>query len=1221
MAIIQISKIQQRSGNLVDLPQLDEAEFGWASDAKRLFIGKTTPNENIEVLTSYSEISFSQLDGAIGNLNINPLTLENGQPLVFDGADWTNRGGIAGGLITLGDVSNVRIDGGSIGYILQTDGTGNLSWAPNGVIVAYIQNVTKANPAVVTTVDENFFVDGAQITITNAQGMVDLNGQTYYANVLTSNTFSLYSDSGLSSPVNSSAYNAYAYTSVTATTVSTNIITVGNSSPFTVNQPVRFLGNLSTSGISNNVTYYVSSKPNGTSLKIATSGDGNVSNVVALQTTSGLTANVYQEGGRIVGVFGSGASFGVAEGTNTTVQFNNNNLLDGSANFTFNTATNVLTLTGNANVGNLVSSGIVSGTRLLSNVSNGTTPIQVVSTTRVPNLNVSYANVSDFGAVTTQNTGTFYPVLASGNTTANYALASNANLSFNAATGLLTTTLLSVVANANVGNLGASGLIVATGNVSGGNLTTTGNLSVTGNANVGNLGSAGNLSAANVIGNLYGNGAAISAITGANVTGQVGFAAVANSVAVANVTGIGNIATTNLDGNSSNILYGNGSFASPVVLYNNSNVATFLAAFGSNTLSTTGNANVGNLNASSQIIATGNVTGGNLTTAGQVAATGNVTGGNLTTGGKLTVTGDANVTGNINATGNVVASSNVTVVGSVNVTTNVTANNIATGNYANVGLDLNVSGNASIAGNATVSGNITTSSNVSANFLTLTNTANIGANINVSGNARVTGNSNVTGALTVGGTANITGTINAGNIVATGNIVSANASLGNVATANYFAGDGSLLTNINVGPISSIQNGTSNVVVDSSSTVRVGVAGTANVIVVQGIGPTINGAAAITGNLSAGNISTAGQATVTGNVSAGNISTGRITASGNISVGGQATVTGNLSSGNLSTGNITASGNVSASYFIGDGSQLTNIPVGNINGFPSKATFAETANTVVRNAQPNITSVGTLTSLTSSGNITAPNFNGNLVGNANVINLLANAFTATGSASVSNLTASGSITATGNISANNITTVNAISVGTNANISGNLVVSGFGIINGNLSTNSNLAVASNATVSGTLSAVNAGVTTLTALNAKITNLRDNSNYLITKFDNDGTMAANSASSLPTQQAVVAYVANSTTNGLGYNQTWQNVTGRTLGASYNNDTGKPIMVYVKAAWSLQFNGALTAQVNSVEVASFSAHTGIGTVNFLVPPGASYVVSANVAATLSQWSELK
>ena len=73
MAIVQISKIQQRSGNIVDLPQLDEAEFGFASDAKRLFIGKVSPNENIEVLTSYSNIAFSQIEGADGNLDISSI--------------------------------------------------------------------------------------------------------------------------------------------------------------------------------------------------------------------------------------------------------------------------------------------------------------------------------------------------------------------------------------------------------------------------------------------------------------------------------------------------------------------------------------------------------------------------------------------------------------------------------------------------------------------------------------------------------------------------------------------------------------------------------------------------------------------------------------------------------------------------------------------------------------------------------------------------------------------------------------------------------------------------------------------------------------------------------------------------------------------------------------------------------------------------------------------
>ena len=75
MSIIQISKIQQRSGDLVDLPQLDEAEFGFASDAKKLFIGKTVgESQNIEVLTAYSEIAFDQIDGAVGNLNMMVIT-------------------------------------------------------------------------------------------------------------------------------------------------------------------------------------------------------------------------------------------------------------------------------------------------------------------------------------------------------------------------------------------------------------------------------------------------------------------------------------------------------------------------------------------------------------------------------------------------------------------------------------------------------------------------------------------------------------------------------------------------------------------------------------------------------------------------------------------------------------------------------------------------------------------------------------------------------------------------------------------------------------------------------------------------------------------------------------------------------------------------------------------------------------------------------------------
>ncbi len=138
MAIVQISKIQHRTGNLIDLPQLSDAELGWASDANRLFIG-TTPPQNIEVLTSYSTISFSQIDGS-ANANINLGNVVNGQILAYDSSSvtWTNKGGNASDPgnsayysntnIHLGNVSNVKIGGGVNGYVLQTDGSGNLSW-------------------------------------------------------------------------------------------------------------------------------------------------------------------------------------------------------------------------------------------------------------------------------------------------------------------------------------------------------------------------------------------------------------------------------------------------------------------------------------------------------------------------------------------------------------------------------------------------------------------------------------------------------------------------------------------------------------------------------------------------------------------------------------------------------------------------------------------------------------------------------------------------------------------------------------------------------------------------------------------------------------------------------------------------------------------------------------------------------------------------------------
>ena len=666
MAIIQISKIQQRSGNLVDLPQLDEAEFGWASDEKKLFIGKETPNENIEVLTSYSRIDFDQVNGSIGNLNIS-ANVANGEVLTYDGDNWVNRGGNAGGLINLGSVSNVKITGGAIGYVLETDGLGNLSWTPKSTIIAFIENVTQANPGVVTTTQSNFLTDGAEITITDAAGMTDLNGQTYFINVLTSNTFALYTDSGLTLPLDTSGFNAYSYTSVTGTTVATNVITVGDSSLFSLNQPVRFVGDLSTSGLLNNVDYYIKSIPTGTQVTVSYEllANGTAGTTQALLTTTGLSASMYATGGRVISsISGSGAT--QAEGSNTTIQFNNNNLLAGSANLTFDFNTNLLTLNGNANVGNLNSTGTVTGTQLISTSSN-TAPLQVSSTIRVANLNVDRANIADFSAVAGQTTGMFYPTFITGSSTGNYALNSNGSFVFHPANGTFSSTLLAgtltTAAQPNITSLGTLTSLTVSGNINAGNViagnfvgniqgNVSGNLTVPGlntgvvfnDAGVANTSSAftfnkannavtvsGNISANLFVGNVTGSANTANSATTATTAGTVTTAAQPNITSVGTLTSLaitGNVTAgnANVTGNvtaggvkTDNYYYANGVAISFTGSYSNANVASYMPTYNGGVLAS--------------YVQTGNITTGAFNTAGTI--TGNFT---LTAGSRLQAT-------------------------------------------------------------------------------------------------------------------------------------------------------------------------------------------------------------------------------------------------------------------------------------------------------------------------------------------------------------------------------------------------------------------------------------------------------------------------------------------------------------------------------------------------------------------------------------------------------
>ncbi len=193
MAIIQISKIQQRSGNLVDLPQLDEAQFGWATDAKRLFIGKTSPNENIEVLTSYSNISFSQIDGSDGG-NFNIANATNGQVLTYVSTTNTWENWPSTAILTananfkldLGDVADIKMDGGATGYILETDGVGNVAWTSKGTLRTVIKALSNATPVIMTVANTTPYTNGLAVTLSGANAAnanTIINGKTFYLKV------------------------------------------------------------------------------------------------------------------------------------------------------------------------------------------------------------------------------------------------------------------------------------------------------------------------------------------------------------------------------------------------------------------------------------------------------------------------------------------------------------------------------------------------------------------------------------------------------------------------------------------------------------------------------------------------------------------------------------------------------------------------------------------------------------------------------------------------------------------------------------------------------------------------------------------------------------------------------------------------------------------------------------------------------------------------------
>jgi len=243
---------------------------------------------------------------------------------------------------------------------------------------------------------------------------------------------------------------------------------------------------------------------------------------------------------------------------------------------------------------------------------------------------------------------------------------------------------------------------------------------------------------------------------------------------------------------------------------------------------------------------------------------------------------------------------------------------------------------------------------------------------------------------------------------------------GNTFSVNYANGNQvSLAGNIQ----SSISNGNSNVdIATSNGNVTINSAGN-TILTVTGTGANITGTLSASGDITGNNLTTGGDLSVTGNATVGNLVTGG--SSGNISGANVITanlftgtlttnsqpnitstgtlaslsVTANSNVGNLYTGGIvSATGNITGNYFIGNGSQLTDVVQSLIK--PNNLVYvAKNGNDSTGTGSINApyltiqTAIDALVGSTAATIIVAP---GNYVGNLTIDNV-ANALNITGS--------------------------------------------------------------------------------------------------------------------------------------------------------------------------------------------------------------------------------
>ena len=666
----------------------------------------------------------------------------------------------------------------------------------------------------------------------------------------------------------------------------------------------------------------------------------------------------------------------------------------------------LITATGNVRAGNLVTPGVISATGN-ANVGNIGAAAGVFTTIAGSLTTAAQPNITSVGTLTTAsvsgnanvgNLGTAGLITATGNITGgNIITAGIMSSTGNATHGNVIATLhvgnLSGTGNSNVGNLGATGVFAST-------------ISATGNANVGNLGTAGQIISTVATGTAPFTVASTTKVINLNAEQVDGYHADINATA----------STIAVRDANANLSANNYSASGLITATGNVTGANFITG---GLVTATGNIQGGNIITAGTMSSTGNATHGNVITGGIVSATGNVQAGNLVTTGTLSATGGATFAGNIAMT-----SKNITgLADPVNI------QDAATKNYVDsVAQGLDVKPSVLVATTTTLAtasaGTVTYNNGTSGVGATLTTTgsyttidgvsiATVGTRVLVKNESNAAWNgiytytsstvltravdfdvsTEMTAAFTFvedGATQADTGWVCTSNgpiTVGTTNIAFSQFS----GAGTYAAGTGLTLT----GTTFSV-NASQTQVTSVGTLTSLSVSGNANIGNVGATAfitsaTTINAGVTTTGNANVGNLGTGGLITATGNVSGGNITTAGQLVSSVATGTAPLTVTSTTRVANLNVAyaNVADFTNVTTLSAGNAYLMMANALTGNVieyanaifvantsNGALYATTFvgalsgaATTAGTVTTAAQPNITSVGTLTSLTVSSTI------------------------------------------------------------------------------------------------------------------------------------------------------------------------------------------------------------------------------------------------------------